>query len=107
MRSQSYWTLCNLLISQSLVSETKSTEDHFFLLAIHYIRKLENTKVFGDWELNFNDKILPQCAEHGNWTDMYIECFLRHITLSGYAYVGTCKMGALGDPTAVVDPILR
>lgn len=75
--------------------------------AIHYIRKLENTKVFGDWELNFNDRTLPQCAQHGNWTDMYIECYLRHITLSGYAYVGTCKMGAPGDPTAVVDPLLR
>ena len=75
--------------------------------AMHFIKKLENTKVFGDWELTFNDRVIPECAQHGNWTDMYMECYLRHITLSGYAPVGTCKIGAPGDPTAVVDPLLR
>ncbi len=63
--------------------------------------------MFEDWELVFNDRLLPQCAKHGNWTDLYIDCYVRHITLSGYAPVGTCKMGAPGDPTAVVDPLLR
>ena len=74
---------------------------------MHYAMKLADTKVFSDWELKFNDKLLPECEAHGNWTDTYMECLLRHITLSGYAYVGTCKMGATGDPTAVVDPLLR
>jgi len=93
------------LINPNYLADTADVK--ILVEGMHFLRKLGKTKAFGDWELQLNDKILPQCAEHGNWTDMYMECYLRHISLSGYAPVGTCKMGAPGDPTAVVDPILR
>ena len=60
-----------------------------------------------DWEFEINDRQIPECVRAGNFTSSYVECHLRHITLSGYAPVGTCKIGAMGDPTAVVDPFLR
>jgi choline dehydrogenase len=73
----------------------------------NFARRLMNTKSFKDWGLNFQYRQVPECAKLGNYTDQYVECHLRHITLSASAPVGTCKMGANGDPTAVVDPNLR
>jgi choline dehydrogenase len=72
-----------------------------------FARKLVNTKVMKDWDMQLTNRLLPECAKHGNYTQAYIECHLRHLTLSGGAPVGTCRMGAMGDPQAVVDPLLR
>jgi choline dehydrogenase-like flavoprotein len=60
-----------------------------------------------DWELVLTNRLLPECAKFGNYTQAYIECHIRQITLPGMAPLGTCRMGAATDPTAVVDPNLR
>jgi len=60
-----------------------------------------------DWEFQLTNRQLPDCAKHGNYTQAYMECHLRHITLPGLAPVGTCRIGAANDPAAVVDPTLR
>lgn len=73
----------------------------------NFIRKLVNTKVMKDWEFQMTNRLLPQCARFGNYTEQYIQCHLRHITISGGSPVGTCRIGAAGDATAVVDPLLR
>ena len=68
---------------------------------------LIGTQVMGHWEFVLNDRQLPECAKYGNFTNDYVECYLRHVTHPGRSFAGTCKMGAVGDPTAVVDPLLR
>lgn len=60
-----------------------------------------------DWEFRLTNRLLPQCQKLGNYTEQYIHCHLRHITLPGNSPVGTCRIGAAGDPAAVVDPLLR
>jgi len=40
-------------------------------------------------------------------TDSYWECMLRNIGTSCFHAVGTCKMGPISDPEAVVDPKLK
>lgn len=40
-------------------------------------------------------------------SDDYWKCVARHLSVSIYHLCGTCKMGPIGDPTAVVDPRLR
>ena len=72
-----------------------------------FARNLVKMQPLQDWQFVANDRLLPHCAKLGNWTTAYFECYLRHVTLPGNAPVGTCKMGAIGDPTAVVDPQLR
>ena len=72
-----------------------------------FARRLVNTKVMGDWEFQLTNRLLPECAKHGNYTPAYMECHLRQITIPGGAPVGTCRMGAANDPNAVVDPNLR
>lgn len=70
-------------------------------------RRLVNTKIMKDWEFQLTYRLLPECAKYGNYTQAYVECHIRHITLPGMAPVGTCRMGAANDPAAVVDPQLR
>ena len=40
-------------------------------------------------------------------SDEYIDEFLNNLASTVYHHAGTCKMGAKGDETAVVDPQLR
>lgn len=47
------------------------------------------------------------CAEYKYDTDEYWGCMVRQKIHTIYHPAGTCKMGRVGDPTAVVDPQLR
>ncbi|KAI0226225.1 Glucose dehydrogenase [FAD, quinone] [Lamellibrachia satsuma] len=95
----------DVLINPNYFSETSDIK--ILVEATQYARRLVKTKTFKDWQVVVDNSVLPECAQMGNFTDLYHECYIRHITLSGQSPVGTCKMGALGDPTAVVDPLLR
>jgi len=53
------------------------------------------------------DTPLPGCAQHEFDSDAYWKCSARQISFTIYHLSGTCKMGPVGDPTAVVDPRLR
>lgn len=72
-----------------------------------FARRLVNAQVMKDWEFRLTNRLLPQCQKLGNYSEQYIHCHLRHITLPGNSPVGTCRIGAAGDPAAVVDPLLR
>lgn len=49
------------------------------------------------------NKPLPNCREFLFDTRDYWECYVRHVTVTSYHPVGTCKMGKEDDPSAVVD----
>ncbi|XP_050539421.1 glucose dehydrogenase [FAD, quinone]-like isoform X2 [Daktulosphaira vitifoliae] len=50
---------------------------------------------------------LPGCTKYVFDSNAYWKCAARQISFSIYHLSGTCKMGPVGDPTAVVDPRLR
>lgn len=74
---------------------------------MQFARRLVGTQTFKDWDFQLTNRLLPDCAKYGNYTQAYMECHMRQITLPGMAPVGTCRIGAANDPTAVVDPLLR
>jgi len=74
---------------------------------MQFARRLVGTQTLKDWDMQLTHRLLPECAKHGNYTQAYLECHVRHITLPGMAPVGTCRIGAAADPAAVVDPLLR
>ncbi|KAI2802135.1 hypothetical protein BLOT_010327 [Blomia tropicalis] len=49
----------------------------------------------------------PGCATYQYLSDEYLACMARTFTATIFHPVGTCKMGADTDVTAVVDPQLR
>lgn len=51
--------------------------------------------------------VFPGCEVYKMWSDEYLACVARTYTSTIYHPVGTAKMGAPWDPTAVVDPELR
>ncbi|KAF8792820.1 Glucose dehydrogenase like protein [Argiope bruennichi] len=53
------------------------------------------------------DTTMPGCEIYVKNSDEYLACVARSYTSTIYHPVGTCKMGAPNDPTAVVDPQLR
>lgn len=50
-----------------------------------------------------NPKSFPGCEAFSFGSNNYWKCYVRHLTLTAYHPVGTCKMGSSDDPTAVVN----
>lgn len=50
-----------------------------------------------------NPKPMPGCGHLVFRSTPYWECYVRHLTLTAFHPVGTCRMGAVDDPTAVVN----
>ncbi|XP_064629339.1 glucose dehydrogenase [FAD, quinone]-like [Lineus longissimus] len=48
-----------------------------------------------------------ECSGFEAGTMGYFRCLVKQTAVSIYHFVGTCKMGALSDPTSVLDPTLR
>ena len=46
-------------------------------------------------------------SKDDEWSDENLEAFARHYSWTLYHPTSTCKMGAIDDPKAVVDPQLR
>jgi len=78
-----------------------------YFIGVQFVRRLVNAKTLKDWDFHLTNRLLSECAKLGNYTAAYIECHIRRITLPGGSPVGTAKIGAMNDPTAVVDPLLR
>ena len=73
------------------------------------IQKLVNTSAFDEYNSKGAYCILSKktVSPYPYDSDDFWQWYIRHVTFTVYHPVGTCKMGAMNDPTAVVDPRLR
>ncbi|XP_003747293.1 uncharacterized protein LOC100899481 [Galendromus occidentalis] len=53
------------------------------------------------------EKHFPPCKEFDLFSEEYLSCLATHHTVHVFHYCGTCRIGAQGDPLAVVDERLR
>jgi len=68
--------------------------------------RMSQTAVFKQHKLQpIFDKF--NCGKFNPFSDEYFECFLRHWSHTIYHPAGTCKMGPVSDPMAVVDSVLK
>ncbi|XP_077980328.1 alcohol dehydrogenase [acceptor]-like [Glandiceps talaboti] len=74
--------------------------------AVRISQRLASTKAFRDMGVTPCYFKFDNCS-HKVDSDEYWEHVIRHFTRTVWHVVGTCKMGAKDDPTAVVDPWLR
>ncbi|XP_003745578.1 glucose dehydrogenase [FAD, quinone] [Galendromus occidentalis] len=75
--------------------------------AIKICMELIKTPPFRRYGTTLWDIPFPECKGYELYSDEYLACVARTYTSTLYHPVGTCKMGAVNDPTAVVDPRLR
>ena len=69
--------------------------------------KLMQTPTFQSLGAKFEDTKISPCSEHQFRSDAYWDCFIRHIATTSYHPCCTVKMGAVSNPSAVVDQELR
>ncbi|KAG8222501.1 hypothetical protein J437_LFUL009604, partial [Ladona fulva] len=70
---------------------------------LQFVEKLVKTESMRKLGAYMNDKAFPGCEEYEFGSVSYWECYVRHLTLTCYHPVGTCKMGPINDHSAVVD----
>ncbi|XP_060521919.1 glucose dehydrogenase [FAD, quinone]-like [Cylas formicarius] len=72
------------------------------VLGIEKIKQLTRTKEMAELGAKLNSIPFPGCESYEFDSAPYWECYIRRLTVTAYHPVGTCKMGALEDPTSVV-----
>ncbi|XP_060081139.1 glucose dehydrogenase [FAD, quinone]-like [Ylistrum balloti] len=78
-----------------------------YIKGIRYAQKLMKTDALKKLGTKFRKIDIPGCRDHIPDSDKQWECNVRHLATTVYHPASTCKMGALSDSTAVVDPQLR
>nr|CAD7432544.1 unnamed protein product [Timema monikensis] len=71
------------------------------------IKKIISTPAMQSLGASLNPNIMPGCEQFLFDSGDYWKCYIRHLTLTAYHPVGTCKMGPISDPSSVVDFDLR
>ena len=71
------------------------------------VEVVEKTEAFKNVKGKVHIPKYRTCQHLPYLSDDHYACVIREALLSTWHPVGTCKMGAEGDPTAVVDPRLR
>uniref|UniRef100_A0A336M5H8 CSON012427 protein n=1 Tax=Culicoides sonorensis TaxID=179676 RepID=A0A336M5H8_CULSO len=77
------------------------------IIGIRKIQELLQTQAMRNIGAQVVDLKLPGCLHLPFDTDIYWECYFRHLTFNIYHYSGTCKMGSHRDFTSVVTPRLN
>ncbi|CAL1531932.1 unnamed protein product [Lymnaea stagnalis] len=75
---------------------------------INECKKIVSSKAMSEIGAEFAEKTAPgPCSEHRYDSHEHWQCLLKLRPVTVYHPVGTCKMGPLGDSTAVVGPDLK
>lgn len=77
------------------------------LYGIKYVMKLIQTEPFRKVGTRLHSIPMPYCKHLHFGSDNYWRCAIRAMAVSIQHQVGTCKMGPIGDRTAVVSPELK
>lgn len=69
---------------------------------IEIIKKILKTKAMISIEASINNNKISGCENYIFDTNEYWECFVKHLTITAFHPVGTCKMGSSQDKSSVV-----
>ena len=78
-----------------------------FIAGIRKWEKFMETPAMEKLGVNTEQSKYSFCSQHKFRSDAYWECYVRHLAVTVYHHSCTCKMGAVNDPSSVVDPKLR
>lgn len=90
----------SLIINPNYYSNEQDVKS--MIKAIRIIQKLIETQPMKTLGAEMIPNKLPGCEKHVDNSDEYWECYIRHLTLTMYHPVGTCKFGDYNDKSTVV-----
>ena len=94
------------LIDPNYLSDPLDVE--VLLKGIQFSQRIANSSAFDVFNSRGAFQTVANVGSvHPPGSDDYWREYIRCLTLTQYHPVGTCKMGAVDDPTTVVDPRLR
>ncbi|XP_013105614.2 glucose dehydrogenase [FAD, quinone] [Stomoxys calcitrans] len=102
IKSQSH--LDDPIINANYFNQTEDSEK--LIQGLQYMEKFVNTKSFQRIGASVVQLPIKECKQYEFKSKPYWQCYLRFLSTTCYHPVGTCKMGASEDITAVVDPRL-
>ncbi|XP_033750383.1 glucose dehydrogenase [FAD, quinone]-like isoform X1 [Pecten maximus] len=76
---------------------------------IRFVERLVDTKTLQSigMDVNSMSPLYQLCIQHDFRSDAFWECYVRHFIINLHHATSTCRMGAVDDKSAVVDPQLR
>lgn len=81
---------------------THKDDIDLLIQGIRYIQEFIKNPKLQKYGATINEKHFPGCNQYKFDTNEYWECYIKHLTLSVYHPVGTCKMGAYDNNQTVV-----
>ncbi|XP_041978456.1 glucose dehydrogenase [FAD, quinone]-like [Aricia agestis] len=88
------------LIDPNYLAETDDVRT--LIEGLKLVKKFVETKSMKDLGAKLNTLPFPGCEHYKFYSDEYLECYIRHLTLTSYHSVGTCSMSS-DSKHAVVD----
>ena len=87
---------------------TDERDVHTLVDGMKFCVKLGFTPAYQRFNSKIYETVYPGCEQYlPLYSDEYLACMLRTYTQTIYHPAGTCKMGSITDPMAVLDPELR
>lgn len=84
----------------------KQQDTDILIQGMKLVKRFSETKALLKFGAKLNTNKFPGCKKYSFGSDRYWECYVRHMTLTSYHPVGTCKMGNINEDS-VVDYSLR
>lgn len=106
-KSVGYVKLKDRKVSSAPLINPKYLEDasdvEMLLKGVNLIKELLQTEAMENLGAILNRNVFPGCEDYQFDSKQYWECYIRHLTLTSYHPVGTCKLGWGNDQSRVVE----
>lgn len=95
------------LIHANYFTDENDEDAKTVIEGIRFVQKLLATEPLSQYHPEILQLNIPNCNQLPFDSDEYWDCVLRNTAKTLYHPTGTCKMGPVSDPGAVVDPTLK
>lgn len=93
------------LIDPNYLSQKEDRET--LIDGLKLVIKFVNTEAIKSIGGFINPLNFPGCVQFEMFTDLYFDCYIRHLTLTSYHPIGTCSMGLPESKNSVVNTYFR